>query len=104
MFPVQVYHRACTIGAVSVAGMVWRAGQVGFGTVSVQNILMGMASRVSMAGMVDAADIGTQGTVRMVIVCVCVWRGEGGDYEYTGHRGGYGGRGGNSGTGRWWAQ
>ncbi|KAL7400364.1 hypothetical protein ABVT39_010888, partial [Epinephelus coioides] len=58
MFPVQVYHRACTIGMVSTtstAALVWRAGQVGFGTMSMLGMLMGVASGANMAGTVDTA-------------------------------------------------
>lgn len=64
MFPVQVYHRACTIGMVSMvsaAALVQGAGQVGFDTISKLSKLMAMASRLNMAGVVDTARYGDAG-------------------------------------------
>lgn len=63
MFPVQVYHRARTIGTVSVlsvAALVQQAGHVWFSLISMLSKLMGMASGLNMAGMVDTAGMGTQ--------------------------------------------
>ncbi|TNN80747.1 hypothetical protein EYF80_008981 [Liparis tanakae] len=64
MFPVQVYHRACTIETVSVvsaAALVRRAGRVRLGTISMLSMPMGVVSGVSMAGKVDAAGMGDTG-------------------------------------------
>lgn len=55
---MQVYHRACTIGTVStvsVTALVQRAGQVGFGMISVLSTLMGTVSKVNMAYMMHIA-------------------------------------------------
>lgn len=71
MFPVQVYHRACTIGTVSTvstATLVRPAGQVGVGTISMLRMMRGMVSGVNMADKMDTAGMGTLSTARMVIV------------------------------------
>lgn len=71
MFPVQVYHRACTIGKVSMvsmAALVQRAGQVGFGTITLLSKLMGMASGLNMVGIADTAGKGTLDIVRIVFM------------------------------------
>lgn len=73
MLPVQVYHRACTIGTVStvstvsVTPLVWQAKQVELVWSSMLGILRGIVSKTNMASMVDMAGMGDS-VVRKVIV------------------------------------
>lgn len=83
MFPVQVYHRARTIGTASVwsaAALVRQGGHVLFSMISMLSKLMGTASGPNMAGMVDSGGMRTLGTESLVMV------GGFGGFEHAGQR------------------